>query len=533
MNNLLILLKINLISSIGINKFLKEKSKSEKFKMALLTIAIIFALVSVGFTGIVYSSLLADGLSQIGFLDMLLVMGLIGSVGVTVFTSLYKSQGVLFSSKDYEILMSLPIKPSIVLASKMIQLLILNYLFTAFIFLPPAIVYFTRVETSIIFFIYLIIIFLFLPLIPIVISSIIAFGISYISSKVRYKNLILTLGTIIVFMLIMVGSFKMQNMINIVINNSESIMEGIGRIYPPIKYATNALVTLNVISLLIFIVISISIFIVFLIIFAKLFKSINSKLGESYKRTNYKMTSLKESSVLKALIFKEIKRYFSTPIYVLNTGIGSVIIIGLSIAILFAGKDIIVSVTEFSIIDELIPLFMVAFVSSVIAISCTTSCSISIEGKNLWILKSSPIKIIDIFKSKIALNLIILIPTIILNSIILFFALKLSATQFIWILIVPTIFAFTISAIGLLVNLFFPKFDWVSETVIVKQSMSVFLTMVISMGIVAVPIVLFIWLKITKINLFLSFVSIALLLIFLVVWIILKTKGKKLFERLS
>ena len=54
-----------------------------------------------------------------------------------------------------------------------------------------------------------------------------------------------------------------------------------------------------------------------------------------------------------------------------------------------------------------------------VGLTCTTGSSISIEGKNLWILKSSPLEVKDIFISKIAVNIILLVPAIIFDTIML------------------------------------------------------------------------------------------------------------------
>ena len=178
MSNLWSLFKTTFINSIGINKIFKEKSKGDRIRNISIAAIILISVIAVEVIAIEYSKLLANGLEIMGFIDLLLVMSFILSVMMIFFTSIYKSQGILFSSKYYDLLMSLPIKRSTILINKMIQLIGINYLFLLFVFLPPAFVYFSKVELSYIFFIYLFLVFLVLPLIPIVVSSIIAFIIS-------------------------------------------------------------------------------------------------------------------------------------------------------------------------------------------------------------------------------------------------------------------------------------------------------------------------------------------------------------------
>ena len=313
------LLKVNLITSIGINKLTKEKSSVERNKAIFLAATIIFSAIMFFIVAILYFELLAKGLQQIGMLDILLVTGFILSSGMIFFTSIYKAQGTLFSFKDHDLLMSLPIKKSDILISKMTQLLVTNYFFQLFVLIPSAIIYFRYSNISPLFFLNLILVYLALPLIPIVLSSILAFGISYISSRFKYKNLIITLGTLLIVFLFFIISFKANDFINYFIANSASITEGILKIYPPAILAVRGLANNNIIDTLLFLALSVSVFALFVVIFNNSFKSITSKLQENYKKANYKIKEMKSSTQLIALLKKEIKRYFASPIYVINT----------------------------------------------------------------------------------------------------------------------------------------------------------------------------------------------------------------------
>ena len=532
MSKLVSLLKVNFITSMGINKFTKEKSKVERNKSIFLALTIGFTMITLLVMAVLYFELLARGLQQFGLLDILLVMGFIVSSVMILFTSIYKAQGILFSFKDYDLLMSLPVKKSDILISKMLQLLVVNYFFSLFVLLPSAIIYFKYSNTSPLFFLNLVLVYLTLPLIPIVISSIIAFGISYISSRLRYKNLIITLGTIGVTLLFLISSFKSNELINSFIANSATISEGILKIYPPAILAVRGLANNNFIDILLFVLLSVLVFSIFVIIFSKSFKSISSRLQESYKKSNYKMKEMKSSTQLMALLKKEIKRYFASPIYVINTIIGPILLIGMAVATLFMGEEVLATILEVDIVKEIIPLFIIVVVCGTLAISCTTNSSISLEGKNLWILKSSPIKPIVIFKAKIALNLILILPLLLISDIIFMISLNLSVIQFTWLVAISIIFSLVVPIIGVIINLVFPKFNWISETAVVKQGASVIIQMLISAAIIAIPVLIFIYGKIQNINLFLLGTLIYELIVLGAITVILNTTAVKLFNKL-
>lgn len=547
MSNLKILLKNSIMNNWGINKFLKEESKSERIKNISIFLAILLGIFSVGMLIVMYSLAIADQLGQYGYLNLILISAMILSTMFSFFTSVYKAQGVLFSSRDFETLMSLPIKPSIILASKMIELLLLNYLFVALVTIPPSIVYFMKADTSIVFFLYLLIGIVFIPLLPIVMAAIIAFAISYISSRMKHKALILNMGTLIVVIIIVIGSFKIDKIINMVIANSASIIEGIKTIYPPSYYFTDALANLSLLSMVKLILWSMIPFILFLIVFGRSFKSINLRLGETFKKSNYKLTTLKSNTLRGALIKKEFKRYFSSSIYVTNTIIGVVLVTVAAVACLIMGGDFVLdqmaqsSDTDIQAIAPLLkqvmqfaPLIIISFG---VGLTCTTGSAISIEGKNLWILKSSPLEVKDIFISKIAVNIILLVPAIIFDTIMLAIAFDLTLINFMWTILIPTLLAILVSVGGLLINLYFPKLDWTSEVQVVKQSLSSMIS--ILMGGVLVAVTIFVTMginkvfAITNVNLYLGVIALLLFLLILLVYTLLKTKGEKLFNRLS
>ena len=331
----------------------------------------------------------------------------------------------------------------------------------------------------------------------------------------------------------MFASFKSGDLVEKLIINSSSLSSGILKLYPPAIYGVNALINLDFKDLAIFITISILIFSIFVFVFNKSFKIINSKLQESFSKSDYKIDKMNISSPIIALIKKEAKRYFASPIYVLNTIIGPVLLLIAAISTLFMGKDILFKIMEIEVIDSIIPLFIIAFVCGILSLSCTTNSSISMEGKNLWILKSSPIKVIDIFKGKIILNLILILPAALISDIIFFYSINLSLIELVWLIIITILYSFIISIMGIVINNFFPNLNWTSETTVVKQSISVIIHIIASVIIIGLPILLFITLEVSNIVLFSTLVILYLILILIGLLIILNTVSIKLFNKLN
>ena len=108
----------------------------------------------------------------------------------------------------------------------------------------------------------------------------------------------------------------------------------------------------------------------------------------------------------------------------------------------------------------------------------TASASLSLEGKNRWIMCSVPVRAIDIFNSKIAVNLTVICPFALISAALMGFKMGISLKQAILLFIVPTVYSCFISVLGMYMNVKFPKYDWTSEYYAIKGgAVSVLATM--------------------------------------------------------
>ena len=105
MSNLLVILKNSFINNTGINSLANGiNGGKEKKKLLFSTFMLIFIGALICFMSTTYSLMMAEALQEIGYLDLLLVMAILVSCMLGLFTSIYKAQGVLFNAKDYDLL---------------------------------------------------------------------------------------------------------------------------------------------------------------------------------------------------------------------------------------------------------------------------------------------------------------------------------------------------------------------------------------------------------------------------------------------
>lgn len=123
-----------------------------------------------------------------------------------------------------------------------------------------------------------------------------------------------------------------------------------------------------------------------------------------------------------------------------------------------------------------------------------SAATISLEGKSLWIPKTIPVPVRTILMSKVLLNVVIALPATVIASVCVAIALPFTALERLLVVLIPALVAVFISLYGVVINLRFPKFDYINEVNVVKNSMSVVVCLFSSWGILAAPTLLYVFL---------------------------------------
>ena len=106
-----------------------------------------------------------------------------------------------------------------------------------------------------------------------------------------------------------------------------------------------------------------------------------------------------------------------------------------------------------------------------------SASSVSMEGKNLWILKSLPVDHKDMMNAKLLFNLIVVAPFYAVSEIVLLFTVRTTLPGRLWLILAPAAMIVFSVTFGLFMNLKFPRFDWENAMEVVKQSAAAGLSM--------------------------------------------------------
>lgn len=531
------LLKAVMSQDMQLFKYKAQKGSSN-FSKTLIPI-ILSALVMFSIGSIYFP--MAMGLSDNNMTYVILEISIVFPSVLTLLEGVYKSQSILFESKDTELLFSLPISKRIILFARVIKLYIFQLLYSLLFSLPGIVIYAYYEKPTLYFYVITILMIILFPIIPTILGCMFGFIIRQVSSKFKAKKIVQLVFTFIIVSLLMIASYSLQSITENIIENAYSIDIGIRQVYYPISIYINLINSFSFIELLLLLAINIFFIVLFVALFGKSYFNVSSKLRESvkHKSLNNRNFRYSKNSKLKALLKKEFCKYFSSTVYMFNTLFGMVLLVIATIALCLNFDSAISYISSNEMTAEDITMFHVlapkVFLVIIISMSfmtSITSSSISIEGKSFNIAKSLPVNEELILFAKIMMSNIITIPVILICDLVFLLSFKVNIIDM-FLIIFTSFIAPTIAAVfGLIINLKYPKMDASSDTEIVKQSTS---SMVAVFGGIMLSVIFF------AITFFLAGLGdmamigevLLLLLILLLLWNHLMKVGKKRFRKIE
>ena len=483
MNKTLRLLKVSLSQDMSLFK-IRSKNASKKTQ---ILIPVVLFLVIAGYMG-GYAYGLMDQFKPMNQEYIMLTLFTFIFSLITLFEGFYKSGSLLFNCKDDQLLFSLPLDKKTILFIRMFKFYAFEFLFNGMFMAPPMIVYGVQMNQPWTFYLVSIIALFIIPIIPIVISCIFGFIITYISSKFKGKNLVQTIITMSLLLVVLYYSFNMDALMNALSNNAGNIDNFICKYYYPVGAYMSMVHDFNIFTLLIYIISHVVIFALTIFMIGKVYFDLNSKMKSVSVVHNNKPYVVKTRSRLASFVKKEFSRFVSTPVFITNAGFGLVMFVAACIAVSFKCDVIIQGLAEKmegvspDLLMSYIPVGLMALLAFSAFMTSITSSMISLEGKSLNILKSLPIKSSMIVLYKVITAMVIIVPCLLLGDIIVFIVFKFDIASILCALYASILLPFIAELIGIMANLKYPKMDATNDTEIVKQSMSSMIAVFIGMG---------------------------------------------------
>lgn len=533
MHNFITLTKVFFLAGFNVNK--RKQNQKSAFAMLGITLGI-FATVSLVLTLSLASQLTALGLPLFTILFLILMASML----LSFVMSMYQLQSVIFNTKDYEFLESLPVSKVCIIASKLTAVYLVNLFEDVALILPSAVFCMVKgVDVPIALF--AILASFFVSFLPILVSAIIAAVSALLSARSKYSNVI----NIIVSLVFFLAFFGVYTYFAIVgpekLTNIADYVFFIGWM--------NYGIMGDYLSFLYFILFNLGACILVVLFVSLIYKPVNSWMKSGGVHVDYdkvkKSNEKNELNINKVLLKKDWQMIYRKPTYLINSVLGCLFFMISGIAFIFipkmipeeaAGGNPAIVQSVFIFLTPMMGLFMNS-------IQSPSSCSVSFETRYGYeMLLNYPIDTKKIIRSKV---LIAVIMEVILNLIAstaimltLIFTNNINALVFVELYIYPQLAGLLLAVVSMLCGLRWPKLDFQNESQVFKNSAATGFPMLFVMVPTLIPTGLHIAAAAMSTDFpFLNYVSlgviIALYSIAIVVsMLILKNKGTNMFKNI-
>lgn len=477
---------------------LKNSIRTNPSKKSLILGGIAFSIVFLflSIMMILFSYIVTKQLIKINqayaFVNILLLMNFFILFAKSVFESL----NVLYFSKDLKILLRMPIYPKDILHAKFFNMIISEYQMEVIMLGIPMIVYGILTKVNFLLYIYMFLVLLILPIIPILLTSLIIAIIMRFTNFIKNKNKVLYI-TIIISMFLMgfvTMIFSNNQTISVsgfrnIILKTNGLAESIADYFILIKPIMNTLLNYDNIdglkNLILYYLESIICYFIIIFIISKIYlkgaigTTINSDKNTKCEFKELNLKDFESKKMNKTYIIKEWKTLLRTPIFCIECVIMPLLYpICILAIVLFlmqfaklVGLDLIESFK--SIVNSSLGISIFLIVGQVFyMLNFSSIIAISRDSNNAILIKFLPIDLYKQFKIKIRIG--ILINT--LASLIVSIAFLIFTKNLLFTFIIFLSLCF-INVIGekckLLIDLQNPQMNWNSEYTMMKQNTNI------------------------------------------------------------
>lgn len=459
--------------------FYDAKKNKARSKVSTIMFMLWFAVIMTGVLGGIFTMLSRKLCAPMAALDMgwmyFALMGLL-AILLGIFGSVFNTFSGLYLAKDNDLLLSMPIPVSAILASRLISVYIMGLMYSAVVIIPAWIVYMVTAGVNIQNLFGGMILTLLISVIVMTLSCLFGYVVAKVSLKLKHKSMITVLVSLLFIGAYYFFYFKAQNMITDLLANLTVYGEKVkGSAYLIFAFGSVGVGDVKA-TLIMFALVAVT-FLMMWFLISKSFLQVATSTGKVSKVVYHKKT-MKQESVTKALLFREFKHFTSSPGYMLNSGLGIFLMPICAVAILWKGRKLFTMLNGmFGSQDGTVLLLVTIMLCGLISMDIMTAPSISLEGKSLWIAQSLPVTPWQVLRAKLDMQLILNSIPVMLCVICMAVVFSFKIGQFVMMILQVLSYVFVMAVFGLFMGVIKPVLTWTNELTPIKQSASVMITM--------------------------------------------------------
>ena len=458
--------------------FYDQKKKAARTKGSAALMIVFYIILTVGVLGSMFT---AVSLSMCGplveaQLDWLYfaVLGLI-SVFLGVFGSVFSTYQGLYLAKDNDQLLSMPIPVRLIMISRLTGVYLLGLMYSALVILPAIVVYLITAPFRVLGLVGCIVLLIVISLLVMALSCALGWAVAKISVRLKNKSFITVLLSLTFLVLYYVGYYKATDLIRSLVSNAAVYAEKIkGAAYG--LYLFGKVGEGDLLAMALFAAVSAGLFFLTWHVLSRSFLQIVSA-GAAKTNVKYRERRFSQKSPDAALCRREFARFFSSPNYMLNCGLGTLLLPAAGVALLLRGNVIAETLASVFGSVEAVPLLICAAVCMIAAMNDISTPSVSLEGKSLWLVQSLPVTAWQALRAKLAPQLLLTLPTMAFCVVCGVAVTPGSIAARVLCCLTALAYGVFSALFGLFLGVRMPNLDWTNETVPIKQSMNVMISL--------------------------------------------------------
>jgi ABC-2 type transport system permease protein len=468
-----------------------------KWGMVLLPVLALSFLPLIIMVSGLYAGLYFGG-KALGEGQVVLTMALTAGQVVCLTFGVFYLMSAFYFAKDLHLLLPLPLRPSEIVLSKFISIMVGEYLTMMPVLGPALVVYGVFADVSWNYIPFALIIYLLLPVIPLVVGSLFTIVLMRVTNLRRNRDLYRVLGALlgvaIAFGFNMISRLGSQNgsfapsaqQMQQVIEQQRALFAAAGRWFPTSQWATGALregaAAFGFSPFLLFAAVALAALFVMLFVAEKLFFG-GAVGGDESRSSGKKLTRAeleKETGVVRtplwALLQREFRLLNRTPSF-LMAGVMPLIMMPFFVILPMLqdkqmGAELLPKVAQFAD-SPLIPAIAVGALLFANSMSNVAATAVSREGRFFWISRSMPVAPRIQVQAKLLHSLFFTGLNLLLILAALAYLRVLTPLNLLYVLVGGVLASIATSYAGLFVDLMRPNLKWTDPQQAMKGNYNV------------------------------------------------------------
>lgn len=461
------------------------------------------------------------------------IMGLL-AVLLGTFGSVFNTYSALYLAKDNELLLSMPIPPRLILITRMSLVYGLALLYSGIVWVPTMVYGWIFGSHSVASVVFSLVLCPMIALLVTVLTCALGWLVAVLATRMKNRSWLVVLLSLVFFGGYYWVCMNMSEFLMNLVTNAAAIGSGI-QTWGNLLYQLGMAADGSVSSMLLFCGITLGLFVVCFAVLERTFYQITTRAN--FQEKKIEKVTVRAAGMQTALLRREWQHFVSSPTYMLNCGLGLVMLLAADVMSILR-RDMMMQAFQsvfflMPALKELLPVLVVAAVGMISGMNMISTPSVSLEGKTLWVLHMLPVSGWDVLRAKLTLHLLLNLPVTVFSAVIVGFCLGLKAEDLLYVTVCCAALVWVTGAFGLVIGVLHPTLSWTSETMPIKQSMNVFVSMVVGWLLpIMVAAAAFLLRDYAEVDEVLTGASV--LLLFAGAWMTkwLRTKGAEVFEKL-